>query len=123
VSVLDLDPTFFEEAADKLIEVGHTKGEYCKGGRRCALGILVEVAAERLGVEEAFTPTGFSDGMWSPDSEAYWHMKPYADELARTVGLGNEWDIPDWNDDPKRTRKQVVKAMRDTAARLRGDAE
>lgn len=117
-----LDPTFLEEAADKLIELGHTKGNYCKGGRRCALGILVEVAAERLKIEE---PWGMPDdyGIPSPSMEAYQYARPYAEELAETVGLHGDWAIPDWNDNPNRTRKQVVKALRDTAARVRSEAE
>lgn len=118
----------FEKAADLLEAEGWTRGNYCRGGKRCALGALYEV----LGREVLGMP---HDAIWSlPEGEDIYN--PARSILDISFGDGYEnallstindegyykarfFDVPDWNDDTHRRREQVVRALRKTAERVR----
>ena len=112
-----LDARVFTEAADYLEREGLTKGAFCKGKRRCALGALYEgYAAVHPGINlwEEPDEEGF---IWATEEAAdlVWR---YGEALGRTIGLQYSAYVPEWNDDPKRRRAQVVAALRKTADRI-----
>jgi hypothetical protein len=102
-----------DKAADHIDRVGHHKGylydeKQAKGSaledcRVCAVGSILAAAygKPRFPAEE-------------PEENV---TDLAIDALIVTVG----GPVPPWNDDPKRQKRQVVKALRDTAARLRDE--
>lgn len=108
-----LNPMVFEHAADYLLEHGHTRGDYTRGARRCAVGAIYEGVIYNKALDR-----GWCEDEWSgthPTAELTRLAEPYV-ELA-TLAVNDQLDV--WNDRPGRRRGHVVSLFRKLAENVR----
>ena len=100
---MNIDETL--DAAAELIEQdGWMQGGYHRDGKHCVLGAIAGVID---GVDHTDT---------SLIEQLLWRERDAHRALSETLGTS---EIADWNDDPKRTKAEVVAALRNTAERIR----
>lgn len=100
-----------DETLDKAADLIERDG-WCQGvlrtatGEHCALGAIVETIAGG-----GITDRALAQSVWTnPD------VIDARNALYETIGNKT---IANWNDEPKRTKTEVVAALRDTAERVR----
>jgi hypothetical protein len=121
--------TILDRAADRLSKPGAwTQGAFSRGAKGrvddeenltarrptcwCALGAIAK--------EARVNPA--SNFVWSGQGRAPAAYRALMAVLPRPADDDQSLDIPDWNDAPERTQSEVVAALRNAAARARGDA-
>ncbi len=110
-------PDVLDRAADIIERDGHAKGEWCASGNAsCLGGAIVRAAAGDPGepLDLAYYP---------PTGAAAVALYTLAESLGLTLAAypsSRPVDrVMDWNDEPTRTKAQVVTALRSAAAGAR----
>lgn len=113
----------FELAANIIEEQGLTKGRYCRKGRRCTLGAIMQAVGTFGGLtdEEIWNPPDHEGITWPTTQIVNWSM-PYESYLSEQIRDRNPYGVPDWNDKKHRTKEQVVAALRQAAEKVRVEA-
>lgn len=116
-----IDPEVFDRCAERIERKGMVKGGYYREwvddgdepiwrvGEKIREGDLKCCSLGAIAAEIG-------------DGNLYNDFETYSDFFARVIGLGDNFEVPEWNDLPSRRKAHLVKAFRKAAAHARGSA-
>ncbi|MFE4355122.1 hypothetical protein [Kitasatospora sp. NPDC056800] len=103
---LRLYPNIFEKAAEIIERDGLAKGVYKDTeGCHCTLGAI------NAALDNGFTGVGDPNGGPNIAQEGFAQWAPYVDHLNSLVPK-EYGDVPEWNDEPERTKEEVAAFLR-----------